>query len=857
MLVTVVSILATVLSTTAIQPQQRSWSPPRHALLLSSTTPLDIAQHSGRSATITGTLTAHAVDPNTGILADLNADPNLSARAISDVESGAAQRLRFYFPDANHEVTSNVLVTKINPRILQFTYMTPPLNAVDSLNVFVARVTSAADDSTALLATKTKLDLRVALISSILNSAKSTRADAKEFVALVRTRQRFQELSDSLQRTLERRTTVLSEMRFPLQVDNQVAAPGFVSTIIGHFRMSITATPGSAIQGETATAILNVTNLLGGGASEIAIEDERNWSIFYYWQGKEAGAVGPVTIAHGEARSLTFTTPKLNADAPGILSLSLTAVGRGASVARPISRLGGSNLARRGAGPVFGTLSLALPVARDAIAPVWQPGATPDWGHPFARQMQPISARVVDPFGLIDQTSLEAEFGSSTDSSALPSLPLSPPDLSAVQAVLVASLASGQAVRTDVTARLTFVSADQGQSFTVTGDLNPLEEGVYKLLMSASDLAGNTSAPLVAAFVVDRTPPVLSNLKPSATDGVPTTTFVVSGRSNEPLAYASVNGVPLTISSDGRTFSGPYAAGIPGSVELNWEAVDLAGNIVTAYTAVSVPSSALTDTTMAIPSNQGLLEVKVGLQTDLDSSSTSFVLKIRGVVIVSDTGVEVSASTTPLSLDLFDYARGTRAIIAAALVPAGTYRQVDVLFDRSGSRSTTGGIERPLSVPTRLSLASNFTIREGRITQVQVSVAPNLLGPTFQIGSQESLSQAQALRIREAYGADADEMLARAEYVIQGTARATSYWQGVYNGRPMLFTDTQLSVQDRIKDDPGTSVTVTTLGGRSGDVVLFASHVPRFVDAESSIVFMRKNRSGRLSPYSNGKLPLP
>src|SRR5437764_11349186 len=84
-----------------------------------------------------------------------------------------------------------------------------------------------------------------------------------------------------------------------------------------------------------------------------------------------------------------------------------------------------------------------------------------------------------------------------------------------------------------------------------------------------------------------------------------------------------------------------------------------------------------------------------------------------------------------------------------------------------------------------------------------------------------------------------DDMVNKAHSIVHGKVRSVrSHWSE--DGRLILTTYT-LDVQETIKGQSARSIALTTIGGKIGDLTVFAAGMPSFVVGEESIVFLEKS----------------
>jgi len=151
-------------------------------------------------------------------------------------------------------------------------------------------------------------------------------------------------------------------------------------------------------------------------------------------------------------------------------------------------------------------------------------------------------------------------------------------------------------------------------------------EGNNILKITSVDAAGNASS-ISKIIVRDTTLPLLSNIVPANGALVRAISFSVSGKSNEPLISASVNGMDLILSNDHLSFSGSYLTQTIGEQTLQWVITDLAGNVSTFNSIVK------TDNTLLVPTLVSAVPDKDGIHVD-----------IVGAIGAARAGTEVRAS---------------------------------------------------------------------------------------------------------------------------------------------------------------------------------------------------------------------
>ncbi|MBI2522737.1 MAG: PKD domain-containing protein [Bdellovibrio sp.] len=141
----------------------------------------------------------------------------------------------------------------------------------------------------------------------------------------------------------------------------------------------------------------------------------------------------------------------------------------------------------------------------------------------------------------------------------------------------------------------------------------PLPNGLrFPVKLTIVDDRGG-SAVIIQKFSVDFTPPNLSNVVPSNNGTAFSQTFTVSGRSDEPLALITANGVPLTLSSDKLSFTGYLTAPVQGAFTIALVATDFSDNTIQMINSINVQLKVLIGSLISVvPSTGGTKLIIVG-----------------------------------------------------------------------------------------------------------------------------------------------------------------------------------------------------------------------------------------------------
>lgn len=81
-----------------------------------------------------------------------------------------------------------------------------------------------------------------------------------------------------------------------------------------------------------------------------------------------------------------------------------------------------------------------------------------------------------------------------------------------------------------------------------------------------------------------------------------------------------------------------------------------------------------------------------------------------------------------------------------------------------------------------------------------------------------------------------EELAKRANAIVVGTVTgARTYWSA---GGKLILTEYTIEVDETVKGNSGRTISVTTIGGRIGDIELHVSGMPSFQKGENAVVFV-------------------
>ena len=860
------SVIVAMLGSSSKTAAAPLWSPPQTTFVITAQNANGIAQTAGNPATIVGTISGFQTDKSRGEsfqgatqfegrMRDHGCNRNdgrCSSDSVSRNLAAHGVQIRFYFPDVSTDVTSSVVMTSKN-EVVEFSYVTPPLAAQVSASLIIL-VTSYPKEVEELENLRLKMGLRLNFVNSTILRISSQALPTEDLTYLLSLRERFSRMVDGLTKRIDARTETISELRFPIQVNNLVAGASRRSAIVGQFRVSLESSIGSAIEGEKTTLRAWVTNLRDSANAD----DMHTWRVRYLWNGEQVGDTESRTIPHQNTVNFAYATPKLypkDENAFGVLIEDGAAPGNGPQ--------NSSGHAVR-----FGHLYLAVPVAPDGVPPAWIGESTPDASHLFVKEPQPVSAAVFDTFGLLDSTSFDGVLDAMQRGDIPAALPILPSSNEQVRAILDTILNEGSSTSVDVTGRLHLVSPDQGQTFVLTGTLGQLPEGLYRIRITACDLAGNFAPELSSTFLVDRTPPTLSDIAPTSGFVASLPSFVVSGASSEPLRAVTLNGLPLSLTANARVYSASFLASAAGPTTLQIVAYDLAGNEGAATTTISVPDSVFSGANVAISGDQSLVQIKLGTTGEF-SNISSMVLGITSTSLYDAAGTEFPVYSGYVATDLAVLGRDTFATISHAFVAKGSYSGVRVTFGQQNSIIVDGTRSSLLLDSNDVTVTCPVNASGGLVAIVPLIIDATVIkrGHSYVFtphiscqGGAANFTQTQLALARFQLGPMLDGMVASADAIVDALAGSTTAEAGSYRGLPMIYSNVTLTSRAVIKDSVGldASFSVRTLGGRMNRLIVAPSHMPIFFEGDSSVLFLKRGASGMAVLAGDaGKVPVP
>lgn len=384
------------------------------------------------------------------------------------------QNLRFFYPDALTEVTDQVEIEEDNgKKSLKYSFTTPELQG-DAPNTLTVLIGSERNEIEKLLKTKAKLQKRIAILQDLRDRKYLKHFHAKFFKEYINRMIAILSASiEGIDRVVDEDPQVLAKLSQPLQVDNQIAGPLHYSSNFSGHRLALTIPLGSPIEGESTQVSATVTNLshlnfnfpmldahTPDNDDEVEDDNAHKYEMALRFNGQELFNLENLSLALGESHTETRNIGPLSPYDPNMFELELTKTFK-------FKFLFFNYRAKR----KWGAITLAMPVSPDEVVPVIS--ETTHETIRYTQHMPPIMAKIVDEFGRLDPSTFK--------------------------------LTTSQK---DFSDKLQLTNLDLGRAYSVTADLNPIEEGEWTLNFSAKDFAGNeaTHSHIVR---IDRTKPVI------------------------------------------------------------------------------------------------------------------------------------------------------------------------------------------------------------------------------------------------------------------------------------------------------------------------------------------------------------
>lgn len=422
-----------------------------------------------------------------------------------------------YFPDSLNDVSDKLIVTQSkDKKSWSYKFKTEKLKATD-LNQFTITIGTDEEKTTDLLAVKAKLEKRILILNDIKANyvGRSGYGFNDNLAYLNKTINYLNGLIGKINIALDSVPENLAQLRYPLQLENNLAAPLFYSSNFSGHKIGMKLPIGVAFEGEKATIEASITNLSNKSFyfPEILDDDlsigvlkfdgKQKYKISIQNDGSNLVSTLPFSLGFGETKTLTVQSKALK-----ITDINKVKTLVESSSSSVFDTLNWFNR-------TLGTLSYDLFVIEDRVAPVFS-NLKPD-ADSFLKENPKFEATLKDSVGRINPQSLTV-------------------------------MLNGQ----NVTSSFTSKTEDSGVSYVFSGVIPNLAEGSYEIIYTCKDFAGNTKSTSLKTIHYDKTSPIINlansdhylagnanyDVNLSISDTSPVTTKIIQ---NGEVVYTSQN----------------------------------------------------------------------------------------------------------------------------------------------------------------------------------------------------------------------------------------------------------------------------------------------------------------------------
>lgn len=560
------------------------------------------------------------------------------------------------FPSSAVDVSKQLQLKSLSDDEIEYSFESSALLPGDT-NQFSVKIFNNHKDKERvkrLSIIQAKIEKRLQLLVELKSKYENSKALRNVIAVFEREIKKLQTISDKISARINADENLLAENTYSLQVDNLTSKVSRVSTVMNKFRFIIEADPGNNIEGMKSSFKSRVVYLPKSFGEGDEKDDEDHFSQWsnkedsylaeFYFNGNKIDSKNII----GDAKEVDFTkdflSPLLKSQNSNIFSVVLFHSSSDKSYKK------------------LGSLAYYPPVTTDSIKPQWLSESVPSIQDRYVKMPRSINLLLADEFGRIDASSFQASLSGNTAAGVGYQRDLSKVLLAQIvgdgwgyswsgdvnpleegEYTLEAEardLIGNQSDVFNYTFRVDRTAPEIGlaleenpltnkytydlpiyvrdlsptytevyvndQLFFITGSkefvatLNLNLEGINKIKVVSSDLAGNVSKTHETSVVRDTTPAVLSLVAPLDGDYVNGVHFGINGTSNEKISYLSVNTQALAIGSDQMSFEGPFRSLEEGALTLKFESRDLAGNVGIQSIKVNVQLRALSESLVGL-----------------------------------------------------------------------------------------------------------------------------------------------------------------------------------------------------------------------------------------------------------------
>lgn len=256
---------------------------------------------------------------------------------------------------------------------------------------------------------------------------------------------------------------------------------------------------------------------------------------------------------------------------------------------------------------------------------------------------------------------------------------------------------------------------------------------------------------------------------------------------------------------------------------------------------------------------------------------TASSIDIQGVQLVNANNeiIPVVPTINPVDLFTLQNINNLRAFLGPTLLPAGDYKEILLILGEQNF-VTVDGYQVPVSLidgaaANIVTLAGNFTLRGGRITELKLASATGnslflamgqivYVNPRVGITSVKSFTPVQEQKVVALIpGPESEEFIAYSDAIVLSKTNQTSvdFGMDIY-GERQIYTYASLSIQDVLKGElaQDTVLNVRVLGGTIGNEGLYVTHAVKYLTDETATYFF-KQVAGRYTVVGGdrGKIP--
>lgn len=449
-----------------------------------------------------------------------------------------------YFPDSVTDVSDKLVITQSkDKKSWDYKFKTEKLKATD-LNQFTITVGIEDKRTAELLRIKAKIEKRILILANIKKSytSKNLNIFKENLIYLNKLIAYLNGIIGKINIALEKIPENLAQLRYPIQVENNVSAPLYYSSNFSGHKVALNLPVGALFEGESTVIEASLTNLSNKNIYFPQILDETPPSANFKFDGKQRYKISiqndgsnlvstsPFTLGLGETKKISIKSKPLKITDINKIRTIFESSNTGVFDI--------FNLFNR----TLGTLSYDLFVIEDKLAPIFS-NLKPD-AESYLKENPRFEATLKDSLGRINPQTLSV-------------------------------MLNGQ----NVTNSFAFKTEDAGASYVFSGTVANLAEGNYEISYSCKDFAGNTKATTLKTIHYDKTSPNLIlantdhfltgnadyNINLSVNDASPITTKVIQ---NGDVVYTSQN----------KNIS--YVATlIRGLNTFEFQSIDAAGNV--------------------------------------------------------------------------------------------------------------------------------------------------------------------------------------------------------------------------------------------------------------------------------------